>query len=59
MTRRSPCRAGPLAGLDAAPFARAEAGRLAEARLAALESRAEAALACGRPVAAWSPSWRR
>ena len=39
----------PLAGLDAAPFARAEAGRLAEARLAALESRAEAALACGQP----------
>jgi DNA-binding SARP family transcriptional activator len=38
-----------LAGLDAAPFARAEAGRLAEARLAALESRAEAALACGQP----------
>jgi len=39
----------PLAGLDAAPSARAEAARLAEARLAALESRAEAALACGRP----------
>ena len=40
----------PLAGLDAAPFARAEAGRLAEARLAALESRAGAALACGQPA---------
>jgi DNA-binding SARP family transcriptional activator/pimeloyl-ACP methyl ester carboxylesterase len=40
----------PLAGLDAVPFARAEAGRLAEARLAALESRAEAALACGQPA---------
>ncbi len=40
---------GPaLAGLDAAPFARAEAGRLEEERLAALESRAEALLACGR-----------
>jgi len=39
----------PLAGLDAAPSARDEAARLAEARLAALESRAEAALACGQP----------
>ena len=40
---------GPaLAGLDNAPFARAEAGRLEEERLAALESRAEALLACGR-----------
>jgi DNA-binding SARP family transcriptional activator/pimeloyl-ACP methyl ester carboxylesterase len=40
---------GPaLAGLDSAPFARAEAGRLEEERLAALESRAEALLACGR-----------
>jgi SARP family transcriptional regulator, regulator of embCAB operon len=39
---------GPaLAGLDGAPFARAEAGRLEEERLAALESRAEALLACG------------
>ncbi len=40
---------GPaLADLDAAPFARAEAGRLEEERLAALESRAEALLDCGR-----------
>jgi DNA-binding SARP family transcriptional activator/pimeloyl-ACP methyl ester carboxylesterase len=40
---------GPaLAGMDAAPFARAEAGRLEETRLAALESRVEARLACGR-----------
>jgi DNA-binding SARP family transcriptional activator/pimeloyl-ACP methyl ester carboxylesterase len=40
---------GPaLADLDAAPFARAAAGRLEEERLAALESRAEALLACGR-----------
>ncbi len=40
---------GPaLAGLDTAPSARTEAGRLEEQRLAALESRAEALLACGR-----------
>ena len=40
---------GPaFADLDTAPFARAEAGRLEEERLAALESRAEALLACGR-----------
>jgi DNA-binding SARP family transcriptional activator/pimeloyl-ACP methyl ester carboxylesterase len=40
---------GPaLADLDAAPFARAEAGRLEEERLGALESRAEALLDCGR-----------
>ena len=38
----------PLAGLDTAPFARAEAARLTEARLAALESRAGAALASGQ-----------
>jgi DNA-binding SARP family transcriptional activator/pimeloyl-ACP methyl ester carboxylesterase len=41
-------RGSVLADLDAAPFARAEAGRLEEERLAALESRAEALLACGR-----------
>jgi len=40
---------GPaLAGFDAVPSARAEAGRLEEQRLAALESRAEALMACGR-----------
>jgi len=40
---------GPaLADVDGAPFAQAEAGRLEERRLAALESRAEALLACGR-----------
>jgi DNA-binding SARP family transcriptional activator/pimeloyl-ACP methyl ester carboxylesterase len=40
---------GPaLAGLEAVPSVRAEAGRLEEERLAALESRAEALLACGR-----------
>ena len=40
---------GPaLADVDAAPSARAEAGRLEEMRLTALESRAEARLACGR-----------
>jgi DNA-binding SARP family transcriptional activator/pimeloyl-ACP methyl ester carboxylesterase len=40
---------GPaLADVDAAPSARAEAGRLEEKRLAAEESRAEARLACGR-----------
>jgi DNA-binding SARP family transcriptional activator len=40
---------GPaLAGFDAVPAARAEAARLEELRLAALESRAEALLACGR-----------
>jgi len=40
---------GPaLADVDDAPFARAEAARLEERRLAAVESRAEAMLACGR-----------
>jgi DNA-binding SARP family transcriptional activator/pimeloyl-ACP methyl ester carboxylesterase len=40
---------GPaLAGFDAVPSARAEAGRLEEQRLAVLESRAEALLAGGR-----------
>ena len=40
---------GPaLDGLDNAPSIRAEAGRLEEERLAVLESRAEALLACGR-----------
>ena len=40
---------GPaLAGVDHAPFARAEAARLEETRLTALESRAEARLAGGR-----------
>ena len=40
---------GPaLADVDDAPFARAEAARLEERRLAAVESRAEALLACGR-----------
>jgi DNA-binding SARP family transcriptional activator/pimeloyl-ACP methyl ester carboxylesterase len=40
---------GPaLADVDPAPFAQAEAGRLEETRLAALESRVEAHLACGR-----------
>jgi DNA-binding SARP family transcriptional activator/pimeloyl-ACP methyl ester carboxylesterase len=40
---------GPaLADVDTVPFARAEASRLEEERLAALESRAEALLACGR-----------
>ena len=40
---------GPaMAGFDTVPSARAEAGRLEEQRLAALESRAEALLACGR-----------
>jgi DNA-binding SARP family transcriptional activator/pimeloyl-ACP methyl ester carboxylesterase len=40
---------GPaLAGFDTVPSARTEAGRLEEQRLAALESRAEAMLACGR-----------
>ena len=34
--------------MDDAPFARAEAARLEERRLAAVESRAEALLACGR-----------
>ena len=34
--------------MDSVPFARAEASRLEEERLAALESRAEALLACGR-----------
>jgi DNA-binding SARP family transcriptional activator/pimeloyl-ACP methyl ester carboxylesterase len=40
---------GPaLAGFDDAPSLQAEAGRLDEDRLAALESRAEALLGCGR-----------
>ena len=40
---------GPaLADFDTVPSARTEAGRLEEQRLAALESRAEALLACGR-----------
>ena len=40
---------GPaLAGFDTVPSARVEAVRLEEGRLAALESRAEALLACGR-----------
>jgi len=40
---------GPaLADFDTVPSARAEAARLEEQRLAALESRAEALLACGR-----------
>jgi DNA-binding SARP family transcriptional activator/pimeloyl-ACP methyl ester carboxylesterase len=40
---------GPaLAGFETVPSAGAEAGRLEEQRLAALESRAEALLACGR-----------
>ena len=40
---------GPaLADVDDVPFAQAEARRLEEQRLAALESRAEARLACGR-----------
>ena len=46
-----PCRsgAGPaLADVDLVPSARAQAGRLEEERLAALEARAEALLACGR-----------
>ena len=41
-------RGAALAGFDTVPAARAEAGRLEEERLAALESRAEALLACGR-----------
>ena len=41
-------RGAALAGFDAVPSARTEAGRLEEQRLAALESRAEALLACGR-----------
>ena len=40
---------GPaLADIDSVPSVRAEAGRLEEERLAALESRGEALLACGR-----------
>ena len=40
---------GPaLADLDTVPFAQVEAARLEEERLAALEARAEALLACGR-----------
>jgi DNA-binding SARP family transcriptional activator/pimeloyl-ACP methyl ester carboxylesterase len=40
---------GPaLADFDAVPSARAEAGRLEEQRLGAMESRAEALVACGR-----------
>jgi DNA-binding SARP family transcriptional activator/pimeloyl-ACP methyl ester carboxylesterase len=41
-------RGAALAGFDTVPSARAEAGRLEEQRLAALESRAGALLACGR-----------
>jgi len=41
-------RGSALAGFDTVPSARAEAGRLEEQRLATLESRAEALLACGR-----------
>jgi DNA-binding SARP family transcriptional activator/pimeloyl-ACP methyl ester carboxylesterase len=41
-------RGAALADMDSVPFARAEASRLEEERLAALESRAEALLACGR-----------
>ena len=40
-------RGAALADVDDAPFAQAEARRLEERRLAALESRAEALLACG------------
>jgi DNA-binding SARP family transcriptional activator/pimeloyl-ACP methyl ester carboxylesterase len=40
-------RGTALADVDDAPFAQAEARRLEERRLAALESRAEALLACG------------
>jgi DNA-binding SARP family transcriptional activator/pimeloyl-ACP methyl ester carboxylesterase len=40
-------RGAALADVDDAPFAQAEARRLEERRLAALESRAEARLACG------------
>ena len=43
-TRRGP----PLAEVDAAPSAQAEVARLEERRIAALEGRAEALLACGR-----------
>jgi DNA-binding SARP family transcriptional activator/pimeloyl-ACP methyl ester carboxylesterase/class 3 adenylate cyclase len=41
-------RGSALADFDTVPSARAEAARLEEQRLAALESRAEALLACGR-----------
>jgi DNA-binding SARP family transcriptional activator/pimeloyl-ACP methyl ester carboxylesterase len=41
-------RGAPLADVAGAPFAAAEAARLEEARLAALEARVEARLACGR-----------
>ena len=41
-------RGAALADMDSVPFARAEASRLEEERLATLESRAEALLACGR-----------
>jgi len=41
-------RGSAFAGADAAASVRAEAGRLAEVRLAAVESRADAMLACGR-----------
>jgi len=40
-------RGTAFADIDAAPFAQAEAARLEEERLAALESRIEARLACG------------
>ena len=41
-------RGSALAGVDPAPFARAEASRLEEVRLSVLESRVEAVLMCGR-----------
>ncbi len=41
-------RGPPLAEVDAAPSAQAEVARLEENRIAALEGRAEALLACGR-----------
>jgi DNA-binding SARP family transcriptional activator len=41
-------RGPPLAEVDAAPSAQAEVARLEERRIAALEGRAEALLACGR-----------
>ena len=41
-------RGSALADMEAVPSVRVEAGRLEEERLAALESRAEALLACGR-----------
>ncbi|MGO9189111.1 MAG: alpha/beta fold hydrolase [Streptosporangiaceae bacterium] len=41
-------RGRALADVDASPFAQAEVARLEERRMAALESRAEALLVCGR-----------